>query len=168
MDFLQQQRLDDLFFEADALIKEKKITEAISTLEIILVEAPDYGKAYNHLGWIYETQYRDYTKAEDFYKRCIALDPNYSPCYFNLSIALSTLGKHQEQLDLLQQALQVPGIDRASMHNEMAMAFELLCRFDEAIKGYKEAVRYSLIDANITTYMASIERCRTKKTIFEQ
>lgn len=37
MDFLQKQQLDDLFFEANALIKEHKITKAISTLDAMFV-----------------------------------------------------------------------------------------------------------------------------------
>lgn len=162
MDFLQKQRLDDLFFEADMLIKEKKITEAISVLEAILVEAPDYGRAYNHLGWIFETQYRDFIKAEDMYKRCIALDPNYTPIYLNTSILLSTLGKYDEQKELLAKALTVPGIDKPGMYNEMAIACEMQGQYDEAMAHYKTAIRLSLVDANIDTYMASIERCKKK------
>ncbi len=89
--------LDELFFEADNLIKEKRFTEAIQKLEAILTDAPDYGKAYNHLGWIYETQYRDYSKSEELYRRCIALTPEYTPVYGNLSITLSTVNKLDEQ-----------------------------------------------------------------------
>lgn len=165
MDFLQKQRLDDLFFEADMLIKEKKITEAISVLEAILVEAPDYGRAYNHLGWIFETQYRDFIKAEDMYKRCIALDPNYTPIYLNTSILLSTLGKYDEQKELLAKALTVPGIDKPGMYNEMAIACEMQGQYNEAIEHYKTAIRLSLVDANIDTYMASIERCKKKAAL---
>ncbi|MFM1999497.1 MAG: hypothetical protein RL204_1444 [Bacteroidota bacterium] len=167
MDFLQQQRLDDLFFEADALIKEKKITEAISTLEIILVEAPDYGRAYNHLGWIYETQYKDYAKAEDMYKRCIAYDPNYTPIYLNTSILLSTLGKYDEQRELLQKALLVPGIDKPGIYNELGISSEMQGAFDEAIDHFKMAARLSLVENNIDLYLSSIARCKKKKTLDE-
>ena len=165
MDFLQKQRLDDLFFEADALIKEKRITEAISTLEVILVEAPDYGRAYNHLGWIFETQYKDYLKAEEMYRKCLVLDPTYSPIYINFSILLSTLGKYAEQMELLDKALEVPGIDKPQVYNEMAIANEMQGEYDKAIEQYKMAARLSLVDANIDMYLASIERCKKKKQI---
>ena len=66
-------QLDEMFFEADALIAQGKITEAISTLEAILVEDASFGKAYNHLGWIYETKFKDYAKAEEFYKKCLII-----------------------------------------------------------------------------------------------
>jgi hypothetical protein len=42
---------------------------------------------------------------------------------------------------------------------------ELLGNYDEAISKYKEAARLSLINANIDTYVASIERCRRKQTL---
>ena len=59
MDSFQRLKLDELFFEADQMIAEKNFSDAINTLESILIEAPDYGKAYNHLGWIYETKYKE-------------------------------------------------------------------------------------------------------------
>ncbi|MFN0031580.1 MAG: tetratricopeptide repeat protein [Flavobacteriales bacterium] len=165
MDYLQQQKLDDLFFEADALIKEKRFTEAVSTLEVLLIEAPDFGKAYNHLGWIYETQYRDKVKAEDFYRKCIAYSPEYTAVYLNLSITLSGLGKYDEQEKLLQQALTIQGIDQPGMHNELGILHELRGDFDKAIASYRQAVMLTLIDTNLDIYMASIERCKKKKNI---
>jgi tetratricopeptide (TPR) repeat protein len=165
MDYLQQQRLDDLFFEADALIKDQKYTDAIATLEAILVEAPDYGKAYNHLGWIFETKYRDYKKAEDHYRKCIAYAPEYTPVYLNISIALSTMGKYEEQEKILLDALQVPGIDRATINNELGMKNELTGAFELAIEYYKTAIRFSLVDANVDLYVSSMERCKKKKQI---
>jgi tetratricopeptide (TPR) repeat protein len=165
MDFLQQQRLDDLFFEADQLIKEQKYTEAISTLQAILIEAPDYGKAYNHLGWIYDTKYRNYQMAEDHYRKCIVYTPEYTPVYLNLSITLSTLGKYDDQKDILMKALAVPGIDKATINNELAIMQELLGEYEPAIEHYKLAIRHSLIDANVDLYLNSIERCRKKQRI---
>jgi tetratricopeptide (TPR) repeat protein len=165
MDFLQRQRLDDLFFEADNLIKEKKITEAFSTLEVILIEAPDYGRAYNHLGWIYETQYRDYAKAEEFYRKCMALDPNYTPIYLNFSILLSTLGRYEEQKQHLLNALSIPGIDKPGIYNELGIALEMLGQYEEAIDNYKMSIKLSLNSAMIDTYLNSIDRCNKKKSI---
>jgi tetratricopeptide (TPR) repeat protein len=165
MDFLQRQRLDDLFFEADALIREKRITEAFSILESILIEAPDYGKAYNHLGWIYDTHYREYAKAVEMYRKCMTYTPEYTAVYLNMSITLSTLGLYEDQRAVLEQALTVPGIDKPGIFNELAIMHELLGNYDEAISKYKEAARLSLINANIDTYVASIERCRRKQTL---
>jgi len=165
VDFLKLQQLDDLFFEADQLIREKKFTEAITILESIIIDSPEYGKAYNHLAWIFETQYREYAKAEDLYRKCIAINPEYTPVYLNISVTLSTLGKYADQQKILEAALLVPGIDKSSMYNELGIMHELTGKFDEAIHHFKEAIRFSLVNANIDTYMASMERCKRKKEI---
>ncbi len=55
---------EDLFYEADRLIDEKKIVEAKDLLYEILEDYPDYANAHNHLGWIYHYKITDYNKAE--------------------------------------------------------------------------------------------------------
>lgn len=168
MDFLQQQRLDDLFFEADALIKEKRITEAMGVLEALLTEAPGYGKAYNHLGWIYETWYRDHKKAEEHYRKCMALSPEYTPVYLNLSITLSTLGKFEDQQKVLASALEIPGIDKPGIYNELGIMHELKGEYPQAMINYKDAIRFSLVDANVDLYASSLERCKKKQRLLQE
>jgi tetratricopeptide (TPR) repeat protein len=156
---------DEMLFEADELIRSNKIADAVNLLEGIISEAPDYGKAYNHLGWVYETKLKDINKAEIMYKQCLAYCPDYPPVYLNLSIALSTLGKYDEVEALLTKALLVPGIDKSAIHNEFGILFELKQDYSRAIEKYKEAVRFSLSDLNVETYSKSINRCRTKREI---
>jgi tetratricopeptide (TPR) repeat protein len=162
-----QSVLDELFFEADNLIKDKHFPEAIQKLEAILTDDPTYGKAYNHLGWIYETQYRDYIKSEELYRKCIAISPNYTSAYGNLSITLSTLNKLDEQEKLLHQALTVPGIDKPMILNEFGIMYEMKGDFDKAIEHYKKAIIASLNDANIEIYSKSVERCKKKKEMMK-
>lgn len=167
MDYIALQRLDDLFFEADQLIKEQRYTEAMTTLEAILIEAPDYGKAYNHLGWLMETRYKNYNKAEEYYRKCLALTPEYTPVYLNLSITLSTLGKFAEQGELLRSALMVPGIEKAVIQNELGIMHELLGDFDVAVDHYKLAIMLTLAETNVDLYYASVERCRKKQRLLK-
>jgi hypothetical protein len=42
--------LDNMFFEADNLIKDSKIGDAYQLLLRIVETDPSYGRAYNHLG----------------------------------------------------------------------------------------------------------------------
>jgi tetratricopeptide (TPR) repeat protein len=165
MDSFKKLKLDEMFFEADQLIAEKKFADAINTLEAILLEAPDYGQAYNHLGWIYETKYKDLNKAEEFYKKCVHYTPEYPAIYINLAVTLSSLGKYDELAAHLTRALDVAGVDKASMHNEFGIMYELQGKFNQAIESYKNAVRSSLSDTNIETYSKSINRCKTKMDI---
>lgn len=165
MDSFQQLKLDEMFFDADQLIAEKKFADAINTLESILIEAPDYGKAYNHLGWIYETKYKDLQKAEDFYKKCVLYTPEYPAVYLNLAIVLSSQSKYDELEAHLNRALQVTGVDKASMYNEFGIMYELQGKFNQAIESYKSAIRNTLSDTILETYSKSIKRCKTKMEV---
>ncbi|MBX7181727.1 MAG: tetratricopeptide repeat protein [Bacteroidia bacterium] len=165
MDAYQSLHYDEMFFEADALIAQGKITEAISTLEAILASDHSYGKAYNHLGWIYETKYKDYTKAEEFYKKCYAYTPEYPAVYVNLAVVLSTLGKYEELKRILEKALTVPGVEKSTVHNEFGIMHELQGEYKLAIESYKNAIRNSLNDNNVETYRKSIQRVKTKMEV---
>jgi tetratricopeptide (TPR) repeat protein len=165
MDYLMQQRLEDMFFEADGLIKQGKFTDAIAVLEAILIESPEFGKAYNHLGWIYETKFFEYNKGLDHYQKCLIYSPHYTPVYTNMSVILSTMGKYAEQEKLLEQALEVPGIDRAAMQNELGIMYELRGQYDRAVLAFREAIRFTLVDANLDMYLKNIDRCLKKKDV---
>lgn len=165
MEFYEKLKLDDLFYEADAKIKDRNYADAMQTLEAILAEAPDYGKAYNHLAWLYDTKYRNLTKAAEYYEKCLQYEPEYTPVYLNYAAVLSTMNKWKELEALLTKALDVPGVDKASVYNEYGIMNELRGNYDEAVKNYKEAIRNTLVTANIETYQSSVKRCQTKKEL---
>ncbi|MFN4121827.1 MAG: tetratricopeptide repeat protein [Flavobacteriales bacterium] len=158
---------EDMLFEADALIKDNHISEAVHLLEDIISRAPDFGKAYNHLGFIYETKLKELEKAEKMYRQCIAYSPDYPAVYINLSIVLSSMGKFDEQKDLLEKSLHIAGVDKASIRNEMGIMYELQEDYNKAIENYKMAIKCTLLDNNLEIYKKSIERCRTKRDLME-
>jgi len=158
---------EDLLFEADGLIRDNKISDAVALLENIISRAPDFGKAYNHLGYIYETKLKELEKAEKMYRQCLAYTPEYPAVYFNLSIVLSSLGKFDEQQILLEKALAIPGVDKATIYNEIGIMHELKQDFNKAIEHYKKAINSTLLDNNLDIYKKSIERCRTKRDLID-
>lgn len=164
---MNQYQLEDQLLYADQLIKENKNAEAIEVLEAIIAEAPDFGKAYNHLGFIFETKYQDYTKAEELYKLALKFAPNYTAVYYNYAIVLSTLKKWKELEDLLRQAETIPTINRATIANEYAIMYEMRGLYDEAILKYKEYINYVFDNKQIDNALASIERCERKKEMLK-
>jgi tetratricopeptide (TPR) repeat protein len=165
MSVYENLEFEDMLFEADDLIRNNKIADAVALLEGIIQQAPDFGKAYNHLGWVFETKLKDVSRAEKMYRQCLAFNPAYSPVYLNLSIVLSSLGKYDELEVLLGQAMLIPGIDKAAIHNEFGILHELKLEFNKAIEQFKIAVRFSLSDLNVDTYLKSIDRCRKKRDL---
>ncbi len=153
------------FFEADRLINADAANEAYAVLEACVAKFPDFGKAYNHLGFIQETKYRDPKQAEVFYQKCLELSPDYPAVYLNYSVLLSTQERHDELQDLLAKALEVPGMNKAKIYNEYAIMHEVKGEYESAIAQYQKAIHHSFIASDIATFEASIERVQTKQRL---
>lgn len=158
-------RMEDMFLEADQLISEQRIGEAFSKLNSIIQEMPTFGKAYNHIGWIYETKYKDYPNAEKHYKLAIEYAPDYHAGYYNYAVVLSTLQKWDELTTLLNKALTVPGINKGTIQNEFAIMYEAQGKYNEAIEAYKRYIANIYDNKLIETASDSIARCKRKLEI---
>lgn len=159
-------KAEEQFIEADTLIKENRIEEAVNLLIEILSDDPSFGKAHNHLGWIYETKVKDYVKAEEHYKLAMKVAPAYTASYINYAYLLSSLKRQNDLEAHLKICEMVPGISRATLDNEWAIYYESKGMFDEAIAKYKDYIMQLYDNATIDVAMASIERCKKKKEIF--
>ncbi len=157
--------LDRLFFRADNEIKDGLIAEAFDTLTYIIEQDTEYGKAYNHLGWLYETKYKDYKRAEECYRLSLKYAPDYLAIYLNYAILLSTIEKFDELAPLLDKALTIPGINKAKIWNEYAIMYEVQGKYAEAIQSYKQAAIHSLNNDDIASYEQSVLRSEKKQTL---
>src|SRR5690606_30655458 len=160
-----QAKLEEQFQQADLDIKDGLFESAIKCLEAILVEDANFGTAYSHLGWLYETKFRDLSKAEEFYQKGLQKAPHYPAIYTDYSVLLSTLGKHETLELVLQQGLSVPGVDKSTMFNEFGIMHEQKGNYDQAIYYYKECEKATLAKDKLDRAIASIERCKTKLTL---
>lgn len=161
----QDSKIDDLFAKADDLIKDRRIGEAKKILFDVVSEAPDHGRAHNHLGWIFETQEKNYEKAVEHYSLALKFAPHYPSVYYNYAIVLSTTKKFDELRELLDKAIKVPGINFATIYNEYAIMHESLGEYDDAIEYYKLYIKNLFDNKQIDTAISSIERCKKKKEV---
>ncbi len=157
---------EDQFQLADLDIKDGFIEKAYETLNNILKENPTFGKAHNHLGWMNETKFQDYAKAEEHYKKALELSPDYTAVYYNYAILLSTQQRWDELNQLLEKALKVPGINKSTIYNEYGIMFEAIEEYDNAISHFKDAARACMDNATMDKFLDSVERCKRKKTLF--
>jgi tetratricopeptide (TPR) repeat protein len=155
--------LDNLFFEADNLIKDNLIGDAYNKLMSIIQKNPRYGRAYNHLGWLFETKYKDLNKAEEYYQKALEYSPEYIPIYLNYAICLSTMGKFDKLKEFLDKAILVEGVSKAQLYNEYGIMYEMQGDFEKAISYYQLAINQSLSNNDINIYQESIERCIRKR-----
>jgi Tfp pilus assembly protein PilF len=162
MDYFE---LEEKFYEADKMINDGRISDAAHLLEAILTEAPDFGKAHNHMGWLYETKFKNLTKAEEHYKYALKFSPEYPAGYYNYAYLLSTMRRYDELDTLLNDAIKVPGISYSTLYNEFGLMNEAQGKFDEAIHYFKLYIQNLFDLKNIETAAESIKRCERKKQL---
>jgi tetratricopeptide (TPR) repeat protein len=159
--------LEEKFLQADKLIGEGHIKDAALMLEEILAEAPDFGKAHNHLGWLNETKFKNYPQAEEHYRLALKFSPEYTAAYYNTFYLLAILRKYDELETLLEQAIKVPGISFTNIYNEYGLMRETQGRLDEAIHYFRLYIQNSFDLKAIETAAESIKRCERKKQLLQ-
>lgn len=159
-------KLEELLDKANADIKKGSYEEATNKLEQIIDIDPNFGKAYNHLGYLYEVKFKEYEKGETLYKLCLEKSPMYPAVYYNYAVLLSTLGKFKELRELLDTALTIPGVTKATIYNEYAIMNEQEGKLDEAIENYRKCGMNTLNQDVLERAKSSIARCKSKKELF--
>lgn len=162
MDYFE---LEEKFYEADKMINDGRISDAAHLLEAILIEAPDFGKAHNHMGWLYETKFKNFIKAEEHYKLALKFAPEYPAGYYNYAYLLSTLRRYEELENLLNEAIKVPGVSYSTIYNEFGLLNEALGKFTEAIHYFKLYIQNVFETKSIDAATDSIKRCEKKMQI---
>lgn len=159
-------KLEELLDQANTDIKNGLYENASNKLEEIINIDPNFGKAYNHLGYLYEVKFKDFEKGETLYKLCLEKTPMYPSVYYNYAILLSTLGKWGELKELLDTAINIPGITKSTIYNEYAIMFEQQGKLDDAIEMYRKVGLNTLDKGVLDRAKSSIERCKAKKELF--
>lgn len=157
-----------MFFEADRLIESNQIVEATELLNRLLVLHPTFGRAFNHLGYIYETRYRDQARAEQLYKEGLRHSPDYPALYLNYAILLANQQRYDELELILDAAVQCPGINLPKVLHERGMMYETQGRYTEAMTVYRDAFQRSFLEADMEMLETSMARLQRKIDFFHK
>ena len=75
---------------------------------------------------------------------------------------LSTLSKFDELKELLEKALEVPGVDKANVYNEYGIMYEQEGNYEKAMEAYRQCARATLKNDVLNRAKDAIERCKIK------
>src|SRR5258708_35816703 len=95
--------LNDLLDEAQRAIDNKKFEDAISPLQKVIADQPEFAYAHFQLAYVY-TALKKTNDARAEYERAIAIDPKMAEAYLNLGMLL---------LDTQQDAVAVAPLRKA-------------------------------------------------------
>lgn len=155
-------QLVEIYLEAENDIKNSNYMEAFRKYESILFEDPANAATHNSLGWIYKSQMDNYEMAEKHYQAAVNSDPSYPHAYLNYAILLMDMERYADLRLLLEEAQDVPAIEKSWIFQRLGFASELQLRFEEAMEYYEKAMMLSLNTDKIKMYREDLERCREK------
>jgi Flp pilus assembly protein TadD len=153
---------EEMFYAADLLIERGQVAEAHQLLLRLLDRFPLFGRAWNHLGFLYETSFKNPATAEQHYRKALELAPEYPATWLNFAVLLSQQERWEELESLLQRCHTIPGMNKAKVHHETAIMREAQGRLQEAIQEYRAAIAASFSEDDIKRYQKSVERCERK------
>ncbi|MBL0737418.1 hypothetical protein JI750_11000 [Flavobacterium sp. GN10] len=160
---------ENQFIKADSLISEGNSADAKELLEEILSQYPDFGKAHNHLGWIYYNKLSDYERGIYHYKLAMKFDSKYSAPYLNYTYLLIDIGRYAEAKEHVNFTLvTLENADNSSYNSELGRMAEYENQYIEAYKFYKEAKKNALNPNFIDNMKANMKRVKDKMSIFEK
>jgi tetratricopeptide (TPR) repeat protein len=153
---------ETMLAQANTLIKEQRSQNSVELLLKILQHNPKFGKAYNHLGWVYEIDYRDYTRAEEYYKKAMQYEPEYSASYTHYARLLASCKRFEELKAHLEMALTIPTVSEEVIYYEFDLMYEMQKNPEAAMDYYVKAAMTTLESDKVTLYQKSIKLCREK------
>ncbi len=131
--------IQDLFLAAVQAEESGDKHQAINLYHEILELDPDYAPASINLGTLH-FHLRQFTQAEEFYRRATIADPAYVLAYFDLGNVLDELERMDEAIAAYLQAVTLaPGY--ADAHYNLALAYERKGQHRSALRHWQGYVR---------------------------
>jgi len=97
------------------------------------------------LKWVY---YRDWSGAEQAFRKALELNPQVGAIHSHHSIFLSVIGRHDEAIAAGRRALELDPLS-IRIHRNQAARFYHARRYDEAVRQFSEALELDPNDASL-------------------
>lgn len=136
-------------------IRERKLDIALQQLEIAMASDARYAPAYDMMGVLLQTEgsARNMARADEYFRKALGIDPNFSQSRNNYGVYLSAMGKYNEAIAQFEIAGTTLGYEgRAASLENMGRAYLALKNPDKAKASFLRA-----LDANSARIDARVE-----------
>lgn len=163
------QDVEILFLEVSKAIDQHNIGTAKQLLDEILLIDPGYGRAHNHLGWIYETKIKDFKSAKRHYELAIKFcKGSYPIVYINYTYLLIDHGHFEKAEKTIEEGLRIPGADKATLYYQKGKIAEHERNLIKALKLYKHAFQLNFSKDFQSVLKIEIHRIESKMNFWEK
>lgn len=159
---------EDNLLVAEQFLYNGEIAEAKRALEDILDDEPDFGRAHNHLGWIYYRRLGNYQRAAYHFRLAVKFAPDFPGGHLHYVNLLIEMNKVEQAKAALDQAIKVQGIDKAQVLTDYGRYYELRKDFKKAIHYYREAIQNSLDQDEMDEIQSDIKRVKRKLPLLQR
>lgn len=133
----QNDQVQSLQKEADALYAKARFDEAERLYEELLTHEPEHAFALNRLGAI-AAQRGDFELAEERFEAALAIQPTLAQAHMNLGNLLYERADYEGALEKYLQALELAP-DLPTVHENLGAVYKKLGKIDLAVKHRRKA-----------------------------
>jgi tetratricopeptide (TPR) repeat protein len=137
--------------------------KALQLLNDIIINDPLYARAHYQLGKLYHDNIGDYQAAGYHFKTCAELEPQFPDVYEHYLRLLVFLNMEKQFRLVSKKALQVPGVNYASVYNLIGLFAEKKREWTEALEVYRNALLEATCKDEKDNIQENIERVKEKK-----
>lgn len=156
---------EEKYLEALEELNYGEPQKALHLFNEIINTDPEYARVYFHLGNIYQYEFKNYQTAGYYYKKCIAMEPEFPDTYLPYLRLLTVLELPKLANQIFNTALQVKGVQKSHIYEQMGKYAEQEKRWDTAYQFYTEAILNSTANDDKSSLQENLQRIKDKKSL---
>ena len=127
------------FQQAQQLVVDQKIADAINSFQTAIALYPDYAAAYHGLGMVF-WQESKYELAQECFERVISLDANSASAHLNLGNVFRQQGKLERAISAYQTAVEINSHYAPAWHN-LGLIYQSKKQLELAESSFARAIK---------------------------
>ena len=155
-------KAEEMFLEADLLSDNDKNIESRDVLLELLADFPDYGRAHNLLGWLYQNKFSNNSKATIHYEMAMKYAPDFNGGFNNYAYLLVETNQYDKMIKFGLDNINNDFVDKAVIYNKLGQAYELKGQLVRALEAYNLSIKDTLNIQTLESMYAAKSRVKKK------